>query len=223
MHKWHISKDFEEASQSAAEFIVKKIQQSLQKNNICHIVLPGGKTPAKCLSLLAGEDLPWEKIHWYLGDERCYPLGHEERNDVMLEKNLWSHLAVANVHAIPAELGADVAATLYREDICAIDSFDIAFLGMGEDGHTASLFPGNKALSDSRSVVPVYDSPKEPAERVSLSIVTLRRAATKIVLACGESKAEMLVRIKQGESFPVNSIGDIDWFVDQLAVNVPAN
>ena len=219
MHKWHISKDFNEASQAATDFIMKKIQQSLQKNNICHIVLPGGNTPAKCLGLLAKENLPWEKIHWYLGDERCYPLGHEDRNDVMLEKNLWSHLAVANVHAIPAELGADVAANLYREVISSIDSFDIVFLGMGEDGHTASLFPDNKALSDTRSVVPVYDSPKEPAERVSLSLVTLKRAETRMVLACGKSKSEMLGRIKQGEAFPVNSIGDIDWFLDRQAVN----
>ena len=219
MHKWHISKDFEEASQAAADFIVKKIQHSLQTNNSCHIVLPGGNTPAKSLELLAKENLPWEKIHWYLGDERCYPIGYEERNDVMLEKNLWSHLAVANVHVIPAELGADVAANLYREVISSIDSFDIVFLGMGEDGHTASLFPGNKALADTRSVVPVFDAPKEPAERVSLSLATLKRAETRMVLACGESKAEMLVRIKQGEDFPVNSIGNIDWFIDQQAVN----
>jgi len=219
MHKWHISKDFDEASQAAADFLVKKIHLSLQKNNICHIILPGGKTPAKCLSLLAQEDLPWGKIHWYLGDERCYPLGHAERNDVMLEHNLWSHLTVANVHSIPAELGADVAANMYREVIHSIEIFDIAFLGMGEDGHTASLFPDNKALTDPRSVVPVYDAPKEPSERVSLGFSTLKQAETKLILACGASKAEMLGRIKSGEPLPVNSIGNIDWFVDSLAVN----
>ena len=219
MHKWHIAKDFEEASQAAADFIVKKILHSLQKNNICHIVLPGGNTPAKCLELLAKENLPWERIHWYLGDERCYPPGHEDRNDVMLEKNLWSHLAVANTHIIPAELGADIAAENYRNVIRSIEKFDIAFLGMGEDGHTASLFPDNKALSDTRSVVPVYDSPKEPAERVSLSLATLKRAETRMVLACGESKAELFVRIKQGEAFPVNLIGDIEWFIDQQVAN----
>jgi len=219
MHKWHISKNFDEASQAAADFIVEKIRLSLQTRNICHIILPGGKTPAKCLSLVAQEDLPWEKIHWYLGDERCYPLGHAERNDVMLEDNLWSHLPIVNVHAMPAELGADVAANIYREVIRSIETFDIAFLGMGEDGHTASLFPGNKALTDLRSVVPVFDAPKEPKERVSLGLTTLKRAETKLILACGASKAEMLIKIKSGEKLPVNSIGDIDWFVDQLAVS----
>lgn len=223
MHKWHISKNFDEASQAAVNFIVKKIKLSLQKNNICHIILPGGKTPAKCLSLLAKAELSWGKIHWYLGDERCYPLGHAERNDVMLENNLWSHLAVANIHTMAAELGADIAADKYREVIRSIGTFDIAFLGMGEDGHTASLFPGNKALTDPRSVVPVYDAPKEPVERVSLGLSTLKNVETKLILACGSSKAEMLVRIKSGEPFPVNSIGNINWFVDQLAVNVVAD
>lgn len=218
MHNWHIEKDFDAASQAAADFMWKKIQLSLQSKSSCHIVLPGGNTPAKCLSLLAQKKLPWDKIHWYLGDERCYPLGHAERNDVMLENNLWSLLPVANIHAIPAELGADVAANLYREVIRSIESFDLVFLGMGEDGHTASLFPGNRALTDLRSVVPVYNSPKVPPERVSLGITTLKRAAVKMVLACGPGKADMLAKIKNGEPFPVNSIGDIDWFVDQLAV-----
>jgi len=219
MHKWHISKDFDGASQAAADFIVEKIQHSLQKNNSCHIILPGGNTPARCLSLLAKEDLPWGEIHWYLGDERCYPSGHAGRNDVMLEKNLWSHLAIANVHAIPAELGADSAASMYRGVIRSIDAFDIAFLGMGEDGHTASLFPDNKALMDKRSVVPVYNSPKEPGERVSLSLNTLGKAKTKLILACGSAKSKMLARIKSGEKLPVNSIGNIDWFVDRAAVH----
>ena len=219
MHQWHVSKDFDEASQAAADFIAQKIQLSLQKNNNCHIILPGGKTPAKCLSLLAEEDLPWEKIHWYLGDERCYPSGHADRNDVMLKKNLWSLLAIANVHVIPAELGADTAASMYSEMIHSIEAFDIAFLGMGEDGHTASLFPDNKALMDKRSVVPVYDSPKEPDERVSLSLNTLNKAKIKLILACGSTKAKMLESIKSGEKLPVNSIGDIDWFVDRAAVH----
>ena len=219
MHKWHISKNLDEASQAAADFIVGKIRLSLQTRNICHIILPGGKTPAKCLSLVAQEDLPWGKIHWYLGDERCYPLGHAERNDVMLEDNLWSHLPIVNVHAMPAELGADVAANIYREVIRSIETFDIAFLGMGEDGHTASFFPGNKALTDIRSVVPVFYATKVPKERVSLGLSELQRAETQFNSACGAVKAEVTINIKSVKKFPVNSIGDIDWFVDQIAVN----
>ena len=219
MHNWHVLKDFDEASLSAAQFIAKQILQSLETKKSCHIVLPGGNTPAMCLSLLAKENLPWEKIHWYLGDERCLANGDPDRNDVMLEKNLWSRLPIANVHIIQAELGPDVAADLYRETIREVEYFDIVFLGMGEDGHTASLFPGNLALNDKRSVVPVYNSPKAPAERVSLGLATLKMAKTKLVLACGEGKREMLKKIKSGESFPVTSIGNVDWFVDKLATD----
>ena len=219
MHNWHVLKNFDEASLSAAQFIASHILQCLQNKSTCNIALPGGNTPAKCLSLLAQEDLPWEQIHWYLGDERCLPPGDSERNDVMLDKNLWSILPVANMHTIPAELGPEEAAKLYRESISDIEYFDIVFLGMGEDGHTASLFPGNLALNDKRSAVPVYNSPKAPAERVSLSLSTLEQAKIKLVLACGEAKREMIDKIKSGESLPVNSIGSIDWFVDELAVN----
>jgi 6-phosphogluconolactonase len=141
-----------------------------------------------------------------------------ERNDLMLEKYFWSRLSQTNVHPIPAELGAEEAAKIYREAISSVESFDIAFLGMGEDGHTASLFPQNKALQDARSVVPVYNSPKPPAERVSLSVDTLKKAGCRIVLAAGAGKAAIIARIKKGEALPINSIGDIHWYVDKTAV-----
>ncbi len=217
-HQWHIHNDFTELSQAAADFIADKILQSIQQKNCCHIILPGGNTPALCLSLLELKPLPWEKIHWYLGDERCYPLGHTERNDVMLEKNLWSKLPVSNSHPIPAELGPAVGASVYRKMINDIEQFDIAFLGMGEDGHTASLFPGNKALHDERSVVAVYNSPKAPDERVSMGMNTLKNALCRIVLASGEGKADIISQIQSGDALPINSIGDIEWFVDKAAI-----
>ena len=217
MHEWFIYNEFDAVSRSAADFLAKEIEACLRNKGICHVILPGGNTPAMCLRYLANKNLPWDKIHWYLGDERCYPQDHVERNDVMLDKNFWSLLSKTNIHLIPAELGAEKAAEYYREEIAAVDHFDIAFLGMGEDGHTASLFPANKALEDSRSVIPVYHSPKPPSDRVSLSMQTLSNAHCRIVLASGTSKASMIKRIKEGESFPINCIGDINWFIDQDA------
>lgn len=219
MHNWFVFKDFIDASNEAAEFIAQKILLSIELKNICHVVLPGGNTPAKCLSHLAKKNLPWEKIHWYPGDERCYPSGHAERNDVMLQNNLWSHISNPNIYRIPAELGADEAAKIYSKIISSIECFDIAFLGMGEDGHTASLFPDNEVLQDNRPVVPVYNSPKSPSERVSLSIDTLSQAACRIVLASGGEKADIITRIKNGDMLPINCIGDINWFVDELAIS----
>lgn len=218
MHQWFIYSEFDRASEAAANFIADKIAESIQKNGICHVALPGGKTPAACLGYLAEKSLPWDKVHWYLGDERCLPQDDVERNDVMLEKYFWSKLSNAHVHVIPAELGADKAAEAYRQEISAVGNFDIAFLGMGGDGHTASLFPDNEALNDQRSVVPVYDSPKPPIERVSLSRSTLSHAQCRVVLAAGEAKANIIKRIKKGEALPINRLGDINWFVDKAAV-----
>ena len=217
MHKWHVYPKLDDASKAAADFIADNIEKKLQKKDICRVILPGGNTPAICLGYLSEKELPWDKVHWYLGDERCYPRGHAERNDVMLEKYLWSRISSTNVNRIPAELGAEEAAAVYRELINSVDSFDIAFLGLGEDGHTASLFPGNKALVDVRTVVPVYDSPKAPPKRVTLSINTLRNSQCRVVLTGGIAKANVISRIKRGEQLPINCLGDINWYVDEAA------
>jgi 6-phosphogluconolactonase len=220
MHKWFVFNEFDQAAKAAAYFLAEKIGSMIHDKGECHVVLPGGKTPISCLGLLSVKTLPWDKVHWYLGDERCYPKAHPERNDVMLEKYFWSHLPDTNIYTIPAEQGAESAARAYRKIVNGIGSFDIAFLGMGEDGHTASLFPGNKALLDTRTVVPVYDSPKPPVERVSLSIATLKRANCKVVLVAGIEKAPIIARIKSGESLPINRIGEINWYVDEAAVSM---
>ena len=219
MHKWFVYKEFDEAAKAAAEFLASNILACIEKKDICHVILSGGNTPPRCLVHLVTKALPWDKIHWYPGDERCVARGHADRNDVMLEKYLWSQLGTTNVHTMPAELGAEKAAAAYRDIIRDIDHFDIAFLGMGEDGHTASLFPGNAALDDNRSVVPVYNSPKPPSERVSLSMNTLRNTNIKMVLAGGDAKAEIINRIKSDEPLPVNCIGDIDWYIDAAAAS----
>ena len=219
MHKWFVYKELDQAAKAAADYIADIIESTLQKNDVCHIALPGGNTPKYCLSYLAKRNLPWNKVYWYLGDERCFPKGHAERNDVMLEKYLWSKISSTHVFRMPTELGAEQAAAVYRDVIATFDHFDIAFLGIGEDGHTASLFPGNDALNDARSVIPVYNSPKAPSERVSLSIETLRLALNRIVLVGGIEKSDIIMRIKKDEDLPINSLGDIHWYVDEAAVS----
>jgi 6-phosphogluconolactonase len=169
--------------------------------------------------LLAQAKLPWRRVHWYLGDERCYPAGHAGRNDVMLETELWSRIVApaGNRHPMAAELGAEVAADRYAEQIRAAGRLDIVLLGMGEDGHTASLFPDNAALADPRPVVAVHDAPKPPPERVSLGLVTLRDAAERIVLVSGRDKRDALRRVQAGAMLPVNRIGTLLWFIDAEA------
>lgn len=215
MHNWFVYDDFESASKAAADFLAEKINEALLLKNVCYVALPGGNSPIQCLAYLATKNISWQKVHWFLGDERCYPSGHAERNDVMLENKFWSLLGKTNIHRIQAELGAEQAAEIYRVEISLFDNFDIVFLGIGEDGHTASLFPGNAALADTRSVIPVYHSPKPPENRVTLSVNTLKKALCRVIVTSGLSKAPVIQRIKDEENLPVNSIGDINWFIDQ--------
>lgn len=217
MHEWFVYPDHERASQAAADFLAEKIKHTIDTKGVCHVVLPGGNTPVMCLGYLSKNDLPWEKVHWYPGDERCYPPGHAERNDQMLQEVLWSRIGKTNVHSIPAELGAEDAAAQFRDEIAGIERFDIAFLGLGEDGHTASLFPGNAALDDARSVVPIFNSPKPPSDRVTISLSMLSKTRCKVILVSGAGKAHIVRRIKAGDKLPVNSIGDISWIIDEAA------
>ena len=126
MHHWSVYKQLEEASKAAADFLAENILASIEARGVCHVIVPGGNTPARCFDYLVKKSLPWEKIHWYPGDERCYPQEHPERNDVMLREHLLSRVPVSHFHPMQAELGPEQAAAAYRETIQAIDAFDIA-------------------------------------------------------------------------------------------------
>ena len=214
-----IFKNAEQVAQAVVDRLFQDITTCVERKGKCHVVLPGGTTPARCLELLAEKPLPWKKIHWYPGDERCYPIGHSERNDTMiLQKLLSQHEdAIKNFHPIHAELGPEEGAKDYAVLLDATGRMDIVVLGMGEDGHTASLFPGNAALDNQNSAVPVFDAPKPPGERVSIGLRMLRNASECIVIATGESKREALQKIKEGEVLPVSLVEPDVWFLDEDA------
>lgn len=220
MSNFKVYANTEAVAQAAADYLFSQINNCVAKKGQCHIVLPGGCTPARCLELLADKPLPWKNIHWYPGDERCYPVGDIERNDTMIVNKLFSqpdHF-IENFHPIPAELGPEQGAEHYAKLIDATGGLDIVVLGMGEDGHTASLFPGNVALDDQRSVVPVYDAPKLPSERISIGLNALRDADECIVLAPGDNKREVIAQLLDGASFPISQVEPTAWFIDEAAM-----
>lgn len=222
---FRILPDAEAVARAAAEYLGDEMTTCINNRGICHVALPGGSTPARCLELLSGMQLPWSSIHWYLGDERCYPVGHPQRNDSMIAQQLWSKIKAPaeNQHPIPAELGPELAAEKYSELIQKVGSLDIVVLGMGEDGHTASLFPHNAALQDTHPVVPVFDAPKPPGQRVSLSLATIQSASQRVILVAGSGKREALARVKQGIQLPVSLVGSSLWFVDNAAAAISDN
>ena len=219
MSEFQIYADAEALARAAADYLYGRIQDCLARKQLCHIALPGGRTPSRCLELLAELPLPWDRVHWYLGDERCYPTGHAQRNDTLVREHLWSRIdaPATNLHPIPAELGPEPAAAAYTAVIQAIGNLDIVLLGMGEDGHTASLFPENDALEDERLVVPVYAAPKPPPERVSLGVTALQAAAERVALVAGAGKRETLQLVRDGKQLPIARVGPIHWFIDEDA------
>ncbi len=219
---WHRHEDRHGASEACAEALASVIGEVLAQRRVCHVALPGGGTPVACLERLARMPLPWSSLHWYVGDERCLSPGDPQRNDVMLERHFWRLISTpaSQCHRMPAELGPERGASEYSRVIEKISALDIVFLGIGEDGHTASLFPGNPAVDDPAPVVPVHNAPKPPPDRVSLGMRTLRQAGRRIVLATGTGKAEAIARIRHGEALPVSMIGEAQWYVDNAAMSL---
>ncbi|MFP5505254.1 MAG: 6-phosphogluconolactonase [Gammaproteobacteria bacterium] len=175
-----------------------------------HIVLAGGSTPRALYAELARRGVGDAGWHVWYGDERCLPEDDPERNSVMAE-TAW--LAVSNVppenrRPIPAELGAVDAAAAYGAWLEGVRDFDVVLLGMGEDGHTASLFPDHDwgAAPGSADVLAVFDAPKPPPTRVSLSAARLSRSAKLWCVVTGAGKHAALRRWAAGARLPITSV-----------------
>lgn len=204
--------DAEALAGAAAEHIA----QAIRSSRTLRLALAGGTTPRRCYQLLAAMALPWGRVSVVFGDERCVPPSDPESNYRMAVESLLGRVAPASVHRMPAELGAEEAAALYEPVIAAVP-LDLVLLGVGPDGHTASLFPGNAALTASGLVVAVHGAPKPPPDRVSLSLRALRAATRVLILAAGADKREAVRRGLAGEA-PVGMIPQAEWLVTQDAV-----
>jgi len=160
--------------------------------------------------MLRGADTDWSRWQIYFGDERCLPIDDPERNSRSTTEVWLDHVAVPkdNVHAIPAELGAQAAALAYEELLRGVGNFDLVLLGLGEDGHTASLFPDHEwgVEADAPDVLAVFDAVKPPPQRVSLSAARLSRANEVLFLVEGEAKRDALMRWRASERLPAAAI-----------------
>lgn len=151
----------------------------------------------------------------FFPDERCVPPFDAESNFAMVDKVLLRQAAPASVHRMAGELGAEEAARRY-DPLVAAAPLDLALLGIGPDGHTASLFPGNIALQATTHVAPVHGAPKPPPDRVTLTLRALREARRVIVLVSGGDKADAVRRAMAGE-VPAGMIPGAEWLVTRDA------
>jgi 6-phosphogluconolactonase len=180
------------------------------------LVLAGGTTPKRCYELLSAMEVEWGRVSVLFGDERCVRPDHPESNYRMAREALLDKVAPATVYRMPAELGPDEGARLYEEVVAAVLPMDLVVLGVGEDGHTASLFPGHPALEAQGLVTGIHDSPKPPPERVTLTLTALLAARTVIILATGAGKADAVARAKRHE-VPSGMIAGARWLIDRAA------
>ena len=212
--------DMDDMSAAVAQRIAELAAQAIAARGAFHVALAGGETPRRCYRKLRDLAIDWKHVHIYFGDERCLPSGDAQRNDSMVRETLLEHVTIppANVHAIPAELGACEAAASYASLLSNVVPLDLMLLGMGEDGHTASLFPDNPATVSAAAVVPVFDAPKPPAERVSLGMNSLNAARQKIFLVAGAGKRAALERILHGVSLPAARVTVAEWHLDRAAI-----
>ncbi len=201
----------DELARAGAEAIALTIRE----REATRFALAGGSTPRGCYEHLARLELPWGRITVFFGDERCVPPFDPESNFELARQALLGRVAPASVHRIPAELGPERAAARY-EPLVAEAPLDLVLLGIGPDGHTASLFPGNAALQASTYVAPVFGAPKPPPQRVTLTLRALREAGRVIVLVAGRDKSEAVRRALAGE-VPAGLIPGAEWLVTRDA------
>lgn len=205
---WTVLDTPQDIAEIACEKLSEIEQEAISKRGVFRIVLAGGSTPKLAYQMLAKQQHQWSAWQVFFGDERCLPADDPQRNSVMAENALLQHVAIADnqIHIIPAELGAQKAAKVYTKTIQNDLPFDLVLLGLGEDGHTASLFPGH-AHAQNKMVVAVKNAPKPPAERVSLSKKTLSQCRHLIFLVAGAGKHHAVQQWRNGEPIPAAEIG----------------
>jgi 6-phosphogluconolactonase len=239
-----IFKDGEGLSRAAAEFFVEHAAQSIAERDQFLVALNGGNTPNRLFQLLATdfrENVDWRKVHVFWGDERCVPPDDPGSSYGQARRALLSHVPIpdANIYRIKGELDPVEASKDYslllQEFIPAPRKWprlDLVFLGMGEDGHTASLFPGSP-VNVSEPTVPVTAHYQDrPANRVTLTPVVFNSARLAVFMATGEKKAQTFAEVLSDrynpELYPAQRIhpedGKLIWLVDEAAASkLPQN
>jgi 6-phosphogluconolactonase len=205
--RWHVFPDAGDLARTVAGHILRRARIAIAKRGKFRIVLAGGTTPEAVYQRLAGSTTDWLRWQVYFGDERCVPLNHAERNSVMAARSWLDRVSLPadNIHLIPAEAGADSAARAYANTIRDARPFDLVLLGVGEDGHTASLFPGH-THDPTELVHAVHGAPKPPPDRVSLGVEALNDAEHIMILVTGAGKRDAVARWKSGADLPVARI-----------------
>jgi 6-phosphogluconolactonase len=229
--------DAEEVARAVTQRFVELARASVAERGTFSVALAGGTTPKRVYELLAGEEfksgVPWESVHIFFGDERCVPPDHADSNYRMAHEALLSRVPVPekNIHRMRGEGDAAANASLYEDELRSFfgdvewPRLDLVMLGMGDDGHTASLFPDTTALEERRAWVVANWVEKFETWRVTLTAPAINHARRVIFVVTGAGKAARLAEILKGERDPARlpsqliepAEGTLEWFVDHAA------
>lgn len=203
--------------QAAADLFVQLYHESIAARGIFHVALSGGSTPVHLYQALRKKELDWSLVHWYWSDERCVPAHSSQSNYKLAWDELLSHLKLepSHIHRMEGEMPAAVAARRYCEVLP--DTLDLCYLGMGDDGHTASLFPNTEGLQqDSRTIANWVE--KLASWRISFSFAEINRSRNVHILAAGAGKAPVLHQVRGSEgNHPVAKVQNPLWLLDEAA------
>jgi 6-phosphogluconolactonase len=226
----------EELSAAAAREFAAKAEEAIEERGRFTVVLAGGSTPETMYGILARDymgRIDWSKVYVFFGDERSVPPHHEDSNLKMASEVLLDHVPVANVHRIRGELPPDEAAEAYEEELRKFfqtedgPRFNLILLGIGADGHTASLFPWTPALEVQDRWVVANPVPRLDTTRITLTIPVINAARAVIFLVEGQDKAEAVREILEGDADPraypaklIQPPGGPEWMLDQSAASL---
>ncbi len=205
--RWHLFQTQSDINQAAVKHILKSAVESIAKQGSFLVVLAGGSTPKAVYQALSKQKADWANWHVYHNDDRCLPADHDERNSKMARDVWLNHVAIpqSQIFDIPAELGNIEGAKAYAQTLAGVRDFDLVILGLGEDGHTASLFP-NQAVDNSTDAVPVFNAPKPPADRITISQNRLNQSKEVLFLVTGAGKQEAVDYWRNGVAIPATLI-----------------
>jgi len=214
-------------AQAAASWTADRVERAVAERGACYLALAGGETPRGCYQRLAQAPfvgtLPWANLFVYWSDERQVPLDDPASNYAMAKAALLDHVPIPPDHVFP--LVGDPTPALQRVpmDGAGFPRFDIVHLGMGEDGHTASLFPGNNALNEQLAWVrAIHDAPKPPPDRLTLTLPVLNAARAVLFMVQGAGKRDALAWVlRRDPALPASRVqptdGELQFIVDREA------
>jgi len=225
-------------SQHAAEYIMRIANESIALYGHFTIALTGGTTPGEVYSLIGSEpfrsQIDWQLVHIFWGDERCVPHNSPESNFYLAQEALLQKISIpeSQIHPMPADqLNRDAASQAYTVEMQntfgtdGIPSFDLIHLGMGPEGHTASLFPHQTSLHEKHRLVMPVSVPKPPPDRLTCTPPLLNAAINVLFLVTGSKKADALHAVLEGEyqpdEYPAQIVrptnGEVVWMLDKDA------